>query len=120
MFLSAAAFKRRDGTLAEVERDEIDQRREWLSLAAATGRSPEIVQRDLIAERLKQTADQHQAEWNRLQSLYVDSEPSLRLMPYYKPLSAKEREDVRKRQHDIMEAAHQNDESQYRQCLSAL
>jgi hypothetical protein len=41
-------------------------------------------------------------------------------MPYYKPLSAKEREDIRKRQHDIAEAGNQNDERQYQQCLSAL
>ena len=98
----------------------MDQRRTWLSLAVARGKSPEDVPRDLLAERLKRTADGNQAEWQRLDDLYVKSEPSLRLMPYYKPLSAKEREDVRRRRNGITEAADRKNEIEYRQCLAAL
>lgn len=118
--ISFAAFKRHDGSGEVIQREEMAQRRAWLSLAASRGKSPEEVDRDLIAERLKRTADGHQAELDRLQDLYLKSEPSLRLTPYYKPLSAKEREDVRARQHAIITAADQQNEIRYRQCLSAL
>lgn len=117
--ISFPAFKRHDGTWEGIEREEMNQRRAWLSLAIARGKSPDEIQGDLKTERLRRTADDGEAELERLNDLYLKSEPSLRLMPYYKPLSAKEREDVMRRFRGIMEASRQKNEILYRQCLAA-